>query len=145
MIGISQSKNRNPRLSESIDSLGFLLLQRFIFCRVLDIRVSEVVKANVPHTVLLQQLAEIGGNASGVEDISHGIHKNIAVILFAVANSAHAPILLSFRRRRQNSLAPLFLLSPKSPKDFSGTPYGVILAYFNSFKIASSLLRISSF
>lgn len=31
---------------------------------------SEVVKANVPQTVLLQQLAEIGGNASGVEDIA---------------------------------------------------------------------------
>ena len=29
---------------------------------------SEVVKANVPQTVLLQQLTEIGGNASGVED-----------------------------------------------------------------------------
>lgn len=42
---------------------------------------SEAVKANVPQTVLLQQLAEIGGNASGVEDIAHGIHKNIAVIL----------------------------------------------------------------
>lgn len=55
---------------------------------------SEVVKANVPQTVLLQQLAEIGGNASGVEDIAHGIHKNIAVILFAVAISAYAPILL---------------------------------------------------
>lgn len=52
---------------------------------------SEVVKANVPQTVLLQQLAEIGGNASGVEDIAHGIHKNIAVILFAVAISAYAP------------------------------------------------------
>ena len=37
--------------------------------------VPEVVKANVPQTVLLQQLAEIGGNASGVEDIAHGIHK----------------------------------------------------------------------
>ena len=96
---------------------------------------SEVVKANVPQTVLLQQLAEIGGNASGVEDIAHGIHKNIAVILFAVAISAYAPILLSFRRRRQNSLAPLFLLSPKTPKGFSGTPYGVILAYFHSFKM----------
>ena len=32
------------------------------FCRGLDIRVSKVVKANVPQTVLLQQLAEIGGN-----------------------------------------------------------------------------------
>ena len=29
---------------------------------------SEVVKANVPQAVLLQQLAEIGGNAFGVED-----------------------------------------------------------------------------
>ena len=62
---------------------------------------SEVVKANVPQTVLLQQLAEIGGNASGVEDIAHGIHKNIAVILFAVAISAYAPILLLLLPQRQ--------------------------------------------
>ncbi|WP_418230493.1 hypothetical protein, partial [Butyricicoccus sp.] len=46
-----------------------------------------------------------------------------------LASSSQAPY-PSFRRKRQNSLAPLFLLSPKSPKDFSGTPYGVILAYF---------------
>ena len=71
------------------------------FCRVLDIRVSEVVKANVPQTVLLQQLAEIGGNASGVEDIAHGIHKNIAVILFAVAISAYTLILLLLLPQRQ--------------------------------------------
>ena len=62
---------------------------------------SEVVKANVPQAVLLQQLAEIGGNASGVEDIAHGIHKNIAVILFAVAISAYAPILLLLLPQRQ--------------------------------------------
>ena len=62
---------------------------------------SDVVKANVPQAVLLQQLAEIGGNASGVEDISHGIHKNIAVILFAVAISAYAPILLLLLPQRQ--------------------------------------------
>ena len=62
---------------------------------------SEVVKANVPQTVLLQQLAEIGGNASGVEDIAHSIHKNIAVILFAVAISTYAPILLLLLPQRQ--------------------------------------------
>ena len=62
---------------------------------------SKVVKANVPQTVLLQQLAEIGGNASGVEDIAHGLHKNIAVILFAAAISAYAPILLLLLPQRQ--------------------------------------------
>ena len=62
---------------------------------------SEVVKANVPQTVLLQQLAEIGGNASGVEDIAHGIHKNITVILFAVAISAYPPIFLLLLPQRQ--------------------------------------------
>ena len=62
---------------------------------------SEVVKSNVPQAVLLQQLSEIGGNASGVEDIAHGIHKNIAVILFAVAISAYAPILLLLLPQRQ--------------------------------------------
>ena len=71
------------------------------FCRVLDIRVAQIVKANVPQNVLLQQLAEIGGNASGIEDIAHGIHKNIAVILFAVAISAYAPILLLLLPQRQ--------------------------------------------
>ena len=72
---------------------------------------SEVVKTNVPQTVLLQQLAEIGGNASGVEDIAHGIHKNIAVILFAVAISAYAPIFLSLR-----SFAALKTADPQSLK-----------------------------
>ena len=62
---------------------------------------SEVVKANMPQAVLLQQLAEIGGNASGVEDIAHGIHKNIAVILFVIAISAYAPILLLLLPQRQ--------------------------------------------
>lgn len=62
---------------------------------------SKVVKANVPQTVLLQQLAEIGGNASGVEDIAHGIHKNITVILFAVAISAYPPIFLLLLPQRQ--------------------------------------------
>ena len=61
----------------------------------------EIVEADMPQAFHFQQLAEIGGNASGVEDIAHGIHKNIAVILFAVAISAYAPILLLLLPQRQ--------------------------------------------
>ena len=42
---VSVTPNRFDKI-QITDSLGFLLLQRFIFCRVLDIRVAQVMKAD---------------------------------------------------------------------------------------------------
>ena len=51
-----QHKNRNSGLSEFLDSLGFLLLQRFIFCPVLDIRVSQIMETQVLDASVVQNL-----------------------------------------------------------------------------------------
>ena len=36
------------------DGLGFLLLQEIFFCRVLDIRVTKIMKSNGGHVMLLK-------------------------------------------------------------------------------------------
>lgn len=43
-IGTKRTKNRNPNSSKSLDELGFLLFEDYIFCRVLDIRVPYVMQ-----------------------------------------------------------------------------------------------------
>ncbi len=40
-----QHKSRTPDYQINIDSLGFLLLQKYIFCHVLDIWVVEVMES----------------------------------------------------------------------------------------------------
>lgn len=71
------------------DSLGFLLLQRFIFCRVLDIRVTKIVIANFPQAMLLQQLCKGFGEIMRGEQPSHFIHTDVTQIVLVIAFAAH--------------------------------------------------------
>lgn len=51
LIGTIQ-KAESPDYQIRIGSLGFLLLQRYIFCRVLDIRVTKLVEATNGHSLV---------------------------------------------------------------------------------------------
>ena len=68
--------NREKQKSQVIrnGSLGFLLLQRIFFCRVLDIRVPEVVEADVAQAVCLQQVAEALGELVRDDEIAQRVH-----------------------------------------------------------------------
>ena len=65
---------------------------------MLDIRVSEIVKANVAQTVTLQNLAEALCYCVRADNITHRIYKYIAVISVIVTVSAdpHIFFLLLF-------------------------------------------------
>ena len=55
---------------------------------------SKVVKANVPQTVLLQQLAEIAAEIPGIKNVPHYIHEHIAVVFPVVAVAADPLVFL---------------------------------------------------
>ena len=58
------------------------------FCRVLDIRVPEIVEADMPQTFQFQQLAEIAAEIPGIKNVPHYIHEHIAVVFPVVAVAA---------------------------------------------------------
>ena len=80
-------KNGNPRLSASVDSLGFLLLQRFIFCRVLDIRVPEIVIPDLSHSLCLEQFRKTLCDVVGLDQIANLIDTYILKITLFFAGS----------------------------------------------------------
>ena len=53
--------------------------------------VPEIVKANVPQTVSLQNLAEVLCYRIRTEDRSHSVHKDISIVFVVVAISADTP------------------------------------------------------
>ena len=101
-IGTKKTKNRNPNSSKSLDELGFLLFKDYIFCRVLDIRVPQIVEAYLPQAVLLQQLGEVVGHGIGQDKVSHLIHEQVALEFLVVAVAAEfLVVLLLFLQRPQ--------------------------------------------
>ena len=59
------------------------------FCRVLDIRVAQIVKANPAQTILFQQLRKACRHGIRLDQISHCIHKYIAKVLLIIAVAAN--------------------------------------------------------
>ena len=55
--------------------------------------VPEIVKPNVPQTISFQNLAEILRNRVGIEDSSHSINKDIAVVFAVVTIPTDTPVL----------------------------------------------------
>ena len=45
------------------------------FCRVLDIRVAQIVEADMPQTMCFQELSKILGNCIGKNEIAHLIYE----------------------------------------------------------------------
>ena len=66
------------------------------FCRVLDIRVPEIVEADMPQTFQFQQLAEIAAEIPGIKNVPHYIHEHKAIILVIV--TVAADLLIEFLR-----------------------------------------------
>ena len=58
------------------------------FCRVLDIRVAQIMEANPAQTVLFQQLWKACRHGIRLDQISHCIHKYIAKVLLIIAVAA---------------------------------------------------------
>lgn len=58
------------------------------FCRVLDIRVSQIVIAHSAQSVFLQKLRESAGNIIRLDDISDFIDTHIARVIFHIGSPA---------------------------------------------------------
>ena len=64
------------------------------FCRVLDIRVAEVVIANRAETVFQEHFAENSCHIVRGHKMTHIVHADVVFILFAVAAAAKFYLLL---------------------------------------------------
>lgn len=49
--------------------------------------VSEVVKADIPHPVLLQQLREVGGDIAWLDQLPQGVDTDHVKVFFAVGSA----------------------------------------------------------
>lgn len=64
------------------------------FCRVLDIRVAQIVKADTLHLVCDQKIREMLAQEIGPNPFSHRVYIDIVKIIGAIAFAADLPILL---------------------------------------------------
>ena len=58
------------------------------FCRVLDIRVPQIMKANLPHTVLLQNQRKMLCEISGLHKFTDLVDIDITGVFFAIGTPA---------------------------------------------------------
>ncbi len=63
-------------------------MQRFIFCRVLDIRVTQIVKAHPAQTVTLQKFRKCVGQVFHPHPLAQLIHEYKAIVFIVVAVAA---------------------------------------------------------
>ena len=59
-------QKQKSQTTEFLGSLGFLLLQRYIFCRELDIRVTKVVETDVGQASGVQQGLQVAVCGTGI-------------------------------------------------------------------------------
>lgn len=71
-------------------------MQRFIFCRVLDIRVSEIVIPHLGHSVFCYVLRKVLRQIIREHALSQLVHENITVVLVVIAITAN--LLVEFLR-----------------------------------------------
>ena len=64
------------------------------FCRELDIRVAQIVKADTLHLVCDQKIREMLTQKVGPNPLSHRVYIDIVKIIGAIAFAADLPILL---------------------------------------------------
>ena len=64
------------------------------FCRGLDIRVAQIVKADTLHLVCDQKIREMLAQEIGPNPLSHRVYIDIVKIIGAIASAADLPILL---------------------------------------------------
>ena len=60
----------------------------YIFCRGLDIRVPQIMKANLPHTVLLQNQRKMLCEISGLHKFTDLVDIDITGVFFAIGTPA---------------------------------------------------------
>ena len=76
-----QHKNRNPRLSNRNWWFGISAFAGYIFCRVLDIRVAQVVETDTLHLVCYQKIREMLAQEIGPNPLSHAICNSMLLLL----------------------------------------------------------------
>ena len=72
----------------------YFCLCRIFFCRVLDIRVAQIVKTDTLHLVCDQKIREMLAQEIGLNPLSHRVYIDIVKIIGAIAFAADLPILL---------------------------------------------------
>lgn len=65
------------------------------FCRVLDIRVAQIVETDAPQIVVAQHKLERIGKRVRHQQIAHRVYADVTVVLFVVAPAAQLPNLQS--------------------------------------------------
>ena len=87
-----------------LGGLGFLLFRIIFFCRVLDIRVPQIVKADVPQAVGFQQPGKPIGYPVGLDQVAHLVYKHVAVVPVVVTVAAEFAVVGLLRLQRLQSL-----------------------------------------
>ena len=62
------------------------------FCRVLDIRVPKIMKANFLQTIFLKKQIKMLRNEIWLDQFTHGIYIDIVQIIFTVAVTTHRTV-----------------------------------------------------
>ena len=86
------------------------------FCRVLDIRVAQIVKADAPQMIIPQDDLERIGEIIRLEQIAHCVYADVVCVFFVVAPTAQLAVFFLFllqgkqpfpenRHKRQGALA----------------------------------------
>lgn len=66
------------------------------FCRVLDIRVAQIVKADAPQMIILQDNLERIGEIIRLEQIAHYVYADVVCVFFVVAPTAQLAVFFLF-------------------------------------------------
>ena len=93
-------QKRSASFSQSIRNrlrLKKLQAQAKNFCRVLDIRVPEIVKTNVPQSIGFQKLRKLFRHIMGLDKITNLVDADITCILFVVGLPAEPSVVILLR------------------------------------------------
>lgn len=66
------------------------------FCRELDIRVAQIVKADAPQMIILQDNLERIGEIIRLEQIAHCVYADVVCVFFVVAPTAQLAVFFLF-------------------------------------------------
>ena len=102
------------------------------FCRVLDIRVTKIVIANFPQTVLLQKLCKGFGEIMWGEQPSHFIHTDVTQIVLVIAFAAHT---LKFVLLLLFMLQKLLESRDQGQRSHAGFRFGYVLSLLHSLSV----------
>ena len=86
-----------PDHRSMFDGLGFLLLQEIFFCRVLDIRVTKIMKTYTRHIVFLQHIGKMGTHITRFDNLANLVYEDVIEVILVVVGAAQPTIFCLIR------------------------------------------------